>query len=264
MKKSYVFTIGNIKGGAGKTTVCMHLITMLMKQGIKVASIDTDCYQHSLTSYIKNREKYNEKNKAKLLLPIHFLIEINNKIKQEEEKIIFEDTLAKAKDLAQIVIIDTPGNFCNISSIAHSYADTIITPINDSFLDLNLLVETDPSSLKINKMSIYTQMVWQQKLQRAQRNKEEINWIILRNRLSTLNAKNKKALSKVINKFAKKIGCKIAPGFTERVIYKELFLTGMTLIDLDSKKSSFSLSHIAARQEMRSFLNFLKIKNFVT
>src|SRR6266567_1006192 len=51
----HVIVVGNEKGGSGKTTVAMHIAIALMKAGQRVATIDLDSRQKSLTHYIANR-----------------------------------------------------------------------------------------------------------------------------------------------------------------------------------------------------------------
>ncbi len=261
----YIFVVGNTKGGAGKTTCCMHLIAGLMDSGLKVASIDTDVHQHSLTTYIKNRQNYNKKlNQDALSIPEHFLISPNfeeTDVVRSKQKEEVRETIEKLQSKVDVIVIDTPASICSLSALAHSYADTIITPINDSFLDIDLLAKVDPDSLKINGLSTYSEMVWKQKLVRAQRDAGQIDWVVLRNRLSNIDAKNKRAVAEVIDAIAKRIKCKIAPGFSERVIFRELFLQGITLVDLANiQTKQLTISHVAAKQELRNLLSFLKIE----
>lgn len=257
-KSPYIFTLGNIKGGAGKTTFSMHLISGLMNLGFKVASIDTDVHQKSLTAYIDNRVLNNKDQNLPIPHHYHIKAEKNEENLSEKERIAFEEALEQAKQDSHIIVIDTPGSFCNLSCLAHSYADTIITPMNDSFLDLDLLANVDSKSFKITKLSTYSEMVWKQKLNRAKRDQGIIKWVIARNRLSNLDAKNKRAVANAMKSFEEKLKCTIAQGFSERVIFRELFLKGLTLLDL-KKTHLFTVSHIAARQEVRQFMDSLDL-----
>lgn len=261
----YIFVVGNEKGGAGKTTCSMHLIVALLYQGYKVASIDVDSRQASLTNYLKNRELYNKQNPDKQVVsPWHFhlseTLKENKGDEEEEQKILFEKALVEASS-ADYIVIDTPGSHTFLSRLAHSYADTIITPINDSFLDLDVIAKIDDKD-NIISPSIYSQMIWEQKMQRASRDGGSIEWVILRNRLSNLDAVNKRRVGNVLNKLAKRISFKLADGFSERVIFRELFLQGLTLLDLKNANydKAFSTSHVLGRQELRNFLSFLGIK----
>ena len=265
-KRCRIFVIGNEKGGAGKTTCSMHLIVGMLYKGYKVASIDTDSRQHSLTAYIENRESYNKKNPDNLVdMPLHFHLKevINNSSseKEEQEKIQFEQALDKAKNYADFIVIDTPGSYTNLSRIAHSYADTVVTPINDSFIDLDVIAKIDSDTLDISEPSIYSQMLWEQKMERASRDKGSIDWVVVRNRLGSLDAQNKRNVEKALKKLSKRISFKVSPGFGERVIFRELFPHGLTLLDLKKANftKSFSMSHVAARQELRAFLDCLGV-----
>ncbi len=266
-KDPYVFVIGNEKGGAGKTTCTMHLITGLLDYGLKVKSIDTDSRQCSLTRYLQNRQKYNELNhNQKVLMSDHYLIKLSNASsideQENEERKNFLDAFEDNSNQPDVIVIDTPGHSSFLCRLAHSYANTIITPINDSFLDIDVLAKINPENLSIISPSIYSEMIWQQKLQKAHRDYGTINWIILRNRLSSVDAINKRQVAKVLEELSKRVSFKIAPGFSERVIFRELFLQGLTLLDLLKINSgkSLTMSHIAARQELRGFLKFLNIK----
>jgi chromosome partitioning protein len=260
----YIFVVGNEKGGAGKTTCSMHLIISLLHEGFRVSSIDSDCRQHSLTRYLDNRKEYNAKNPDhKVKMPNHFLLkESKNDIvsdRELSEKAYFEEVLEEAKKGADIIVIDTPGSHTYLSTLVHSYADTVITPINDSFIDIDVMAKVNSDNLEIIQPSIYSQMIWEQKMQRASRDRGSINWIVMRNRLSNLDAQNKRNVAAVLEKLAKRISFKQAPGFSERVIFRELFLFGLTLLDLGVANygKGMNISHVAARQELREFLKCL-------
>ncbi len=261
-KQPKIFVVGNEKGGAGKTTCSMHLIIGLLDKGYKISSIDTDSRQHSLTTYINNREAYNLKNpENKVDMPMHFHLKevINDSVQEKErqEKEQFEEVFDLAKSNADFIVIDTPGSHTNLSRIAHSYADTVITPINDSFVDLDVMAKIDSETLDTSSPSIYSQMLWEQKMERASRDQGSIDWIVIRNRLGSLDAQNKRNVEEALKKLSKRISFKIAPGFSERVIFRELFPYGLTLLDLKKANfaKSFSMSHVAARQELRTFLD---------
>lgn len=270
IKLPYIFVVGNEKGGVGKTTCSMHIISYLLSQGLRVASIDADHRQGSLTSYVKNREKHNLANPdSKIPESVHFVVKESNlqnaKEKEEEEKKIFEDMILDAKSVSDVIVIDTPGSNTYISRLAHSYADTIITPINDSFVDMDVLAKVDPVTLKVISPSIYSEMIWKQKMERAARDGFSIEWIVVRNRLNNVDAQNKKNVFAVLNELSKRVSFRIAPGFTERVIFRELFLHGITLLDVGKTNyaKSFTPSNVAARQELREFMSYIDVEQIV-
>ena len=178
-----------------------------------------------------------------------------------DEKARFEEALEPAVAQADFVVIDTPGSDTHLSRLAHTWADTLLTPLNDSFIDLDLLARVDPDTLKIVRPSIYAEAVWKQRQIRSMQGARPVDWIVMRNRLSSLAARNKRDMASVIEALAKRIGFRVAAGLSERVIYKELFLSGLTLLDLKRGGGgpSLTMSHVAARQEVRDLVAALNL-----
>lgn len=261
-----IIVIGNEKGGSGKTTTAMHLIVSLMKMGFKLGVIDLDIRQQSLTRYIQNRQKSAQSKELPLEVPMLANIQFSDKkdidAKNAEEKELFESQLELLKQKCDIIVIDTPGSDLFLSRLAHSYADTVITPINDSFLDVDLIAKID--AVDSNKISpgIYSAMVWEQKLKRASRDKQQIDWIVVRNRLSTLASRNKKKVLGALQVLSKRMGFRFIDGFSDRVIFKELFPQGYTLNDSNiTNEIRTSISSIAAKQELVRVVNALSLSN---
>jgi chromosome partitioning protein len=264
LHKVHTIIVGNEKGGCGKTTTTMHLIVALLRLGFSVGCIDLDSRQRSLTRYVENRRQTVAKEGISIPMPRHAVVNkspfdsIEESKKDERER--FAQALSTMYATNDFVVIDTPGNDTYLSRLAHSFADTIITPINDSFVDLDVLASVDGRTLEIVKPSIYSEIVWEQKLQRAKRDGGSIDWIVMRNRLSNIDAKNKRFMAKVTMELARRIGFRAAPGFSERVIFRELFLQGLTVLDvMEASNVKISMSHIAARQEVRDLLKTLNI-----
>lgn len=265
MKQSpYVIVLGNEKGGTGKSTLSMHVITSLLKQGFRVASIDVDARQGTLSRYVENRKNRKETMKEDLPLPEHqpiFRSELENVSEaKHQEKEAIESAMAGFQGYDYIVI-DTPGSDMHLSRLAHSYADTLITPVNDSFIDLDMLVRLESNSLSIIKPSTYAEMVWEQRKQKAIRSQGTIDWIVVRNRLASIYSRNREEVENVLKSLSKRIGYRLASGFGERVIFRELFLNGITLLDLAETGTSLSLSHIAAKKELATLMEMIQIPN---
>src|SRR3546814_12498496 len=70
-----------------------------------------------------------------------------------------------------------------------------------------------------------------------------------RNRLAHREARNMRRVGAALGELAKRVGFRVIPGLSERVIYRELFPRGLTLLDLAAMGQT-SLSHVAARQEL--------------
>lgn len=265
--RPHVIVFGNEKGGSGKSTAAMHVIVGLLRSGWKVGAIDLDLRQGTLSRYFERRKERMESTGQDLPCPTYIGIPRSDSMVPEEalaaEKWAFEDAFASLAATHDVIVIDTPGSDNYLSRLGHSYADTLVTPINDSFVDLDLLATVDPDSLKIVKPSVYSEMVWEQRKNKMQRDKSKIDWIVMRNRLSHLDARNKREISDILDVLEKRIAFRMAPGFGERVIYRELFLKGMTMLDVieaaDAGASGLSMSHIAARQEVRQLLDTIGV-----
>lgn len=264
---THIIVIGNEKGGAGKTTTSMHLIASLLHLGFNVISIDADCRQKSLSRYLENRNTHADKHKIELKMPKHFILEesldneVDKRKMQDHQRLknLVDDEMKNGN--CDFIVIDTPGSNTYLSNYAHSIADTVITPINDSFLDLDVIAQIEADSLKIIRPSFYAQAIWEQKMEKAKKSGGEINWIVIRNRLSAIDAKNKQKMSDALGKLSARLGFKTAIGFNERVIYRELFLSGLTLLDIKAgvKDIVLSLSHIAAKQELNNLLRQINL-----
>lgn len=265
LQRGHILVIGNEKGGSGKTTTSMHLIVALLRLGFKVGSMDIDARQRSLSRYIENRRATMAAEETTLPLPAHVVINRSPFLTTEEaeadERERFTRALARLLANCDFVVIDSPGSDTYLSRLAHSYADTVITPVNDSFVDLDVLASVDGMSMQIIKPSIYSEMLWEQKLLRAKRDRGSIDWVVMRNRLSNIDARNKRMITKTMEELTRRLGFRLAPGFSERVIFRELFLLGLTVLDVveTNKSGTLSMSHLAARQEVRDLLKALQI-----
>ena len=261
-KRPYIIVLGNEKGGTGKSTVAMHVIVSLLRQGYSVGTIDVDARQGTLSRYIENRAHRKQTSQQDLPMPDHkplFRSEHPDRLTGEsEDKANLEEQL-RLFSHHDFVVIDTPGSDSYLSRCAHSHADTLITPLNDSFIDLDMLVRVSGDNMSILKPSTYAEMVWEQKKQRAIRDGGSIDWIVLRNRLSNLFSRNKEEMEKIITALSKRIGFRALPGFGERVIFRELFLKGLTLLDMRENNMTMSVSHIAAKQELASLIDAIQL-----
>mgnify|MGYP002631721550 CR=1 FL=1 len=260
-RRAQVIVVGNEKGGSGKSTTAMQIIVGLLQQGRSVASIDVDARQGTLTRYIANRERYIKSSGRDIGMPRHYTVDPSKEAISPAERDAELERLRLLIEGAYInhdvVIIDTPGSASALSRLAHSYADTLITPINDSLVDFDVLAHVDGSRLAIMGPSHYAEMVWEQKKVRADRDGGSIDWIVMRNRLSSLDAHNKREMERLVSELAKRISFRAVPGFGERVIFRELFLVGLTILDLKDAAGAQALSksHHAARQEVLTVVN---------
>ncbi|HKL70167.1 division plane positioning ATPase MipZ [Salibaculum sp.] len=261
---AHIIVVGNEKGGAGKSTVSMHVAAALSRMGHKVGVLDLDLRQKTLGRYIENRRGFMAAQDLALPTPIwHELPEIDPEALDEGEN-IFDHRLSMAvaglEPDSDFILIDCPGSHTRLSQVAHSLADTLITPLNDSFIDFDLLAQIDADGETIKGPSVYSSMVWNARQLRAQAGFDPIDWVVVRNRLGAQNMVNKQKMEKAIDKLSKRIGFRPAPGFNERVIFRELFPRGLTLLDLrDVGVKNLNISNLAARQELRDLMKALHL-----
>lgn len=262
-KRARVIVVGNEKGGSGKSTTAMHLITALLKMGFDVGSMDLDARQGTLTRYIQNRMRFSEKKGLELPVPRHYPVHRSDlpdsSAARREESHHFNTALAEMINRFDYIVLDCPGSDNYLSRLGHGAADTLITPMNDSFIDLDMLARIDVDTLAIDGPSVYAELVWDAKKRRAHEQGGTIDWIVMRNRLSHLDARNKREIETLLRRLSQRIKFRIAPGFGERVIYREMFLKGLTLLDLRDHGVGvqMNMSHMAARQEVRSLLEVI-------
>ena len=260
MGQASVVVVGNEKGGAGKSTVAIHIATALMHGGARVAVLDLDLRQQTVGHFFANRRAWLAANGVQAPMPIEHPISAAGdglaKAPDAEQLARFDEAFAEVGQVADFVLIDTPGSDTAISRAAHGRADLIVTPMNDSFVDFDMLGVVDPVTLDLKRHSLYAETVWMSRKARATAERKQIDWVVLRNRLAPTEARNRKRLDERVQALSRKVGFRVGPGLRDRVIYRELFPFGLTIADLSStvRPVAVSLSHVAARQELRALM----------
>ena len=253
---AHKIVVGNEKGGAGKSTVSMHVATALARIGHSVGVVDLDLRQKTFGRYMHNRLSHMAE--AGLALPTPQYHDVPATEGDEDAKI--HGALAALEPVCDFVLIDCPGSHTRLSQLAHSLADTLVTPMNDSFVDFDLLAHIDTEGDKITGPSVYSEMVWRARQERAVAGGKPIDWVVLRNRVGAQQMVNKMKMEQAVQKLSKRIGFRVAPGFSERVVFRELFPRGLTLLDLkDAGVRQLNMSNIAARQELRELIKALNL-----
>jgi chromosome partitioning protein len=266
-RSAHVVVLGNEKGGSGKSTVAMHIAVALMKAGQKVATVDLDSRQKSFTHYVENRRAWAKRANLALEVPAkHYCIErVEGRMVADNEVSEFT-AFAKAVEALEhshdFVVIDTPGHDSYLMRLAHSMADTLITPLNDSFVDFDVLGTVDPQTFAVTGTSHFAEMVRDARRQRRLVDHATTDWIVVRNRLSMLGSRNKKLVGEGLQELALRLGFRCIDGFAERVIFREFYPRGLTALDdLDEATLGTrpSMSHVTARQEVENLLEALRL-----
>jgi chromosome partitioning protein len=263
---AHVIVLGNEKGGSGKSTTAMHVAVALMKAGQRVATIDLDSRQKSFTHYIEHRRDWARRAGLKLELPSHCCIARGSGIKVDENEATefagFADAVTAVEKTHDFIVVDTPGTDNYLMRLAHSMADTLLTPLNDSFLDFDVLGTVDPTTFAVTGQSQYAEMVANARRQRRLIDGAFPDWVVVRNRLSMLGSRNRRLVGEGLSELALRLGFRFADGFAERVIYREFFPRGLTALDdLDETTLGTrpSMSHVTAREEVTQLLAALKL-----
>lgn len=259
-KKAHVIVVSNEKGGTGKSTISMHLAISLLQEGYHVGVVDLDGRQGTLSKYIANRIKYCQSRKLDLPIP-----ELYSYAPQEDLDLIKaskENINRRIQELGReydALIIDTPGTKNYLFDEAHKHADTLITPMTDSLIDLNVMADIDFESSTIGRPGHYASFIWDVKKEMAANGHPYLNWIVVGNKTSPYNSKNKNAVFEYLERLGKLYGFRFTPGLKDRLIYKELFLEGLTVLDMQHEqlKMRMTMSHIAAKREIKSIAEFI-------
>ena len=263
---AHVVVLGNEKGGSGKSTTAMHVAVALMNVGQRVATIDLDSRQKSFTHYVENRRAWAKHAGLDLKVPVHFCVARGSALRLDENEAIefssFAEAVTAVEKSHEFVVVDTPGTDSYLTRLAHSMADTLITPLNDSFVDFDVLGTVDGANYEVTGESHYAEMVRNARRQRRLIDGTRMDWIVVRNRLSMLGSRNKRLVGEGLGVLGTRLGFRAIDGLAERVIYREFFPRGLTALDnLDEATLGTrpNLSHVTARSEVMSLIEALKL-----
>jgi chromosome partitioning protein len=265
-RSAHVIVLGNEKGGTGKSTLAMHISMALLKTGQRLATIDLDSRQKSLSRYIENRRIWAERVGIRLELPTHYQIARAGGARLEDneaaEFACFAEAITAVEHSHDFVVIDTPAADSYLSRLAHAMADTLVTPLNDSFVDFDVLGCVDAATLAVTRVSHYAEMAREARRQRRLVDGGLTDWIVVRNRLALLSSRNKRLVGEGLSELGLRLGFRVAEGFAERLVYREFFPRGLTALDsLDeiTHGERPSLLHVTARQEVRSLIEAMRL-----
>ena len=241
----HFIVFANEKGGTGKSTTAVHSAVALAAGGRRVAALDLDTRQRTLGRYLDNRVATIKRLGVDLPMPAYETF--------DPEKHQLDKVIAEISEGVDVVVVDTPGRDDPHARAAMLRADTLVTPINDSFVDLDLIGQVDPETYRVRRPCFYAELVWNSRTQRAKTHGASVDWVVLRNRMQHIEARNMRRVGEALNELARRVGFRVIPGLGERVNYRELFPKGLTLLDLPHL-GEVGIAHIAARQELREMI----------
>jgi len=265
-RTAHVIVLGNEKGGSGKSTTAIHIAVSLLKAGQRVATIDLDSRQKTFTHYVENRRDSAKRAGVALELPDHYCVARGEGVRVDENEAAefagFAAAINEVEHNHDFVVIDTPGNDTYLMRLAHSMADTLVTPLNDSFLDFDVLGTVDAATFEVIAVGHYAQMVRYARRQRRIVDGGLTDWIVVRNRVPIVDSRNKRMVGECLGRLGLGLGFRATEGFSERVVFREFFPHGLTALDeLDEATLGRkpNLSHLTARQEVRRLVEQLKL-----
>lgn len=250
-KRPHRIVFANEKGGTGKSTTAVHVAVALAYRGAKVAALDLDSRQRTMHRYFENRTE--TEARRGIALP-----SARCEVFRGRETGELEGALERLGAGMDFIVIDTPGRDDPLARHAATGADTLVTPMNDSFVDLDLIGQVHPENFKVTKPSFYAELIWNSRTQRAKNTGKSVDWVVLRNRLQHIESHNLRRVGAALDELARRVGFRVIPGLGERVIYRELFPKGLTLLDFE-QLGEVGIGHITARQELREMIAGLGI-----
>ncbi|MGJ8598208.1 division plane positioning ATPase MipZ [Sulfitobacter sp.] len=257
-KPAHRIVFANEKGGTGKSTTAVHIAVALSYMGARVTVLDLDPRQRTTHRYMENRFRTMQRREVELPTPACEVF----KGRSEQALLLAIDRLEKDCDF---LIIDNPGRDDPLARCAVENADTLVTPMNDSFVDFDLIGQVDPETFKVQKLSFFAELIWEARVKRSQatiaKTRPEMDWIVVRNRTGYTEARNMARIERALTEMAKRVGFRVTHGLSERVIYRELFPSGLTLLD-KGQLGDLGTSHLVARQELRALLKALNLPDF--
>ena len=251
-----IVVVGNQKGGSGKTTIAVHIAIALMRAGVSVAAVDLDLQQKSLTRYLLNRLMWLKETGKDL--PVPDLVAIADEgafpdASGARDRLV--DMVHKVSERHQFLVIDTPGYDEQMMRIVHGLADTVVTPLNDSFLDLDLLGR--PGGPEHESVGSYARIVEHGRRERMATGRPGSDWIVLRNRLSAVNTRNKRSVGDALAVLSQELDFRCLEGLAERMVFREFYPKGLTALDaLDQATLGVrpTMSHLSAQMEVQDLV----------
>jgi chromosome partitioning protein len=244
--RCHIIVFANEKGGTGKSTTAVHTGVALAAMGHKVAMLDLDPRQRTVTRYLENRAETARRRDIDLPTPDFAVFDRSDDADLDAQY----RALSEGKDF---LIVDTPGRDDAFAKYMAARANTLVTPMNDSFVDFDLIGQVDAETFRVKRLSFYSELIFDARKARAKTDGVTIDWVVLRNRLQHLEARNMRRVGEALNELSKRVGFRVIPGLSERVVFRELFPSGLTLLD-KGQLGGLGFSHLAARQELREMV----------
>ncbi|MFM5907561.1 MAG: division plane positioning ATPase MipZ [Novosphingobium sp.] len=237
----HVITVANEKGGAGKTTLAAHIAVALADAGYRVLAIDLDRRQQTLGRFFTARGATARRLGVGLPSPRHLVLN------RPSGAMLFQE-IARAGPDCQVVVIDAPGADSPIVRRAIAMADKLVTPVNLSFADLDLLAHVHPVTHAYASPGCFAETVTGIARARAELGLKGPDWLVVPNRTRAA-GKSGAACLAALTRLSPRLGFRLGSGLGDRAAYRELQLLGLTQLDL-ARIPDLPRSHSLARGEI--------------
>ncbi|MGA3303144.1 MAG: division plane positioning ATPase MipZ [Methylovirgula sp.] len=266
LRTAHVIVVANEKGGTGKSTLSIHISVALLKAGFRVATIDLDTRQRTLTRFLENRRSWAANAPWEVELPFHRALErgTSNNLRDNEtaEFGAFAAAVAEVEHSYEFVVIDTPATDSYLMRLAHSLADTLVSPVNDSFIDVDVFSKVHHDRTQRGQVAHYADLVLEARRKRKLVDQGIIDWVLVRNRMSSVQSNNAKQIAASLSKLAVELKFRPTEGLHDRVIFRELFPIGLTPLDPIEeamRNGALSASQSGARAEVEELVSMLQL-----
>jgi chromosome partitioning protein len=176
---------------------------------------------------------------------------------EAEDLAAFRAAISGLDKACQFLVVDTPSTDNYLMRLAHLMADTLLTPLQDSFLDLGTLALTDPVTHEVTRTGNYAAMVCEARKKRRQLDATVFDWVVIRNRCS-----EGRLIKRSVNELGKRVGFRDFEGSAERGVYRQFFPVGLTAFDATDEGilgAPPDAAHLAAHQEMAELMAQLRL-----
>jgi chromosome partitioning protein len=249
--KAKVITVANEKGGVGKSTLAFHLAVALADCGHKVLAVDLDRRQQTLTRALTNRDGTARRLGVRLPLPRHLLL-------QQASGAMLCQEIARLGWDCDYVVIDAPGHDSPIARRAIALADQLVTPVNYSYADIDLLGRFDFAHQRYLGPGCYAQLVGELRAARRSAGLGETDWLVLPNRGRHDSSRSREAIVSALGRLSAKLNFRLGQGLSERVAYRELLPLGLIQLDLH-RIPALPRSRSDAPREIQAVLDDLRV-----
>ena len=266
LRSAHVIVVANEKGGTGKSTLSIHLTIALLKAGYRVASIDLDTRQRTLTRFLENRQSWGRSVGRHVELPFHTSPDrgTSGSVAENEQREFadFAAAVTEAEHDYEFLVIDTPASDSYLMRLAHSLADTLVSPINDSFIDVDVFSRVHHDRTQRGMVAQYAELVLEARRRRKQADAGIIDWVLVRNRVASIQSNNARQVAASLERLSSELKFRTAEGLHDRVIFRELFPIGLTALDAieeATRTGTLTASQTTARQEVLGLVEALQL-----